>query len=34
MIELEALPEWMRVECRYHANFDLREKFAYPMSQD
>jgi hypothetical protein len=33
LIKLEALPDWMREECRHDANFDLREKFALPTGQ-
>jgi hypothetical protein len=32
LLSLDALPAWMRNECRYDANLDLREKFALPAS--
>jgi hypothetical protein len=30
LLSLDALPDWMRKECRYDANLDLREKLAVP----
>lgn len=32
LLSLDALPDWLRNECRYDANLNLRKKFAPPAS--